>query len=343
MDSLTQMTLGAAVGEAVLGRKVGNKAVLWGAVCGTFPDLDVFIPFGDPVRDFTFHRSFSHSVFVLALLTPFLVWLICKIHPQASTRKKRWFILVWLVFMTHILLDCFTVYGTQVFWPLWNYPVGWGTIFIIDPLYSLPLIIGVIGALVMTRENARGHMLNRVGLVLSSVYLAWSVGAKLYVRSAVQQDLGDLGITYEHLLVSAGPFNTALWRVVVMQRNGGYHEGYFSLLDNHDGTTFTSFRSRNDLLEGLDGHWPLQRLQWFTKGFYKVSRKEGKVVISDLRMGYEPDYVFSYVVGEVDGARVVPVPSKRVRPQRDLGHLFLIWERIWSAGKKQSSSSRVES
>ena len=73
MDSVTQLVLGAAVGEATLGRRVGSRAKLWGAVCGTIPDLDVFIPLGDPVRDFTYHRSFSHSLIVLAALTPLVV------------------------------------------------------------------------------------------------------------------------------------------------------------------------------------------------------------------------------------------------------------------------------
>ena len=63
MDSVTQIALGAAVGEAVLGKKVGNKAVLWGAVAGTIPDLDV-IPgyFMDTVARLDFHRGFSHSI-----------------------------------------------------------------------------------------------------------------------------------------------------------------------------------------------------------------------------------------------------------------------------------------
>ncbi len=56
MDSLTQITLGAAVGESVLGRKVGNRAALVGAICGTLPDLDSFIPYHDAVATVTFHR-----------------------------------------------------------------------------------------------------------------------------------------------------------------------------------------------------------------------------------------------------------------------------------------------
>ena len=120
MDSLTQLTLGAAVGEATLGRQVGNRAILWGAICGTLPDLDVFIPFGDAVRDFTYHRGFSHSLFVLAVLTPAMVWLILKFHPQTAPLRRRWYVLVFLSFFTHIVLDCFTVYGTQIFWPFWH-------------------------------------------------------------------------------------------------------------------------------------------------------------------------------------------------------------------------------
>ncbi len=87
MDSVTQIALGAAVGEAVLGRKIGNRAMLWGAIAGTLPDLDVFVPLGDAVKDFTYHRSASHSLLMLALATPLLVWLINRIHP--SLREHR--------------------------------------------------------------------------------------------------------------------------------------------------------------------------------------------------------------------------------------------------------------
>jgi inner membrane protein len=57
MDSLTQLTFGAACGEVIMGKKVGRKALLWGAVLGTIPDLDVFIPLGGPVNDFVYHNT----------------------------------------------------------------------------------------------------------------------------------------------------------------------------------------------------------------------------------------------------------------------------------------------
>jgi len=98
MDSVTQLALGAAVGEAVLGRKIGYRAALWDGLCGTIPDLDVFIPLADAVRDFTYHRSFSHSLFVLALLTPLLADVIVRIHKNTRGFKWRWYLLVYLTF-----------------------------------------------------------------------------------------------------------------------------------------------------------------------------------------------------------------------------------------------------
>ena len=72
MDSLTHIALGAAVGTAVLGRKVGSRAAAWGAICATLPDFDVLLPYGDPVSDFTFHRAESHSLFWLTVTSPSL-------------------------------------------------------------------------------------------------------------------------------------------------------------------------------------------------------------------------------------------------------------------------------
>jgi len=314
-----------------MGRKVGRKAMLWGAACGTLPDLDVFLPFGDPIKDFTYHRSFSHSIFILSLLTPLIVWLILKLHPKLARYKKGWGALVWCSFMTHILLDCFTVYGTQIFWPFWDYPVGWASIFIIDPLYTVPLLCGVIAALVMSRANDRGYQINRVTLTVTSFYLVWSLSAQAYVTAAVEKSLARQTVPYDKLLVSAGPLNTLLWRIIAQQSDGNYYEGYYSLLDGHSEVTLNRYESRTELLTDLENHWPVERLRWFTKGFLKVSQTDGSVVISDLRMGSEPSYVFSFIVAKTGNPHLRPVPAKRLSADRDLGQLKNVWTRIWSA------------
>ena len=191
MDSLTQLALGAAVGEAALGHRVGRKAALWGGICGTLPDLDVFIPFGDPVADFTFHRSFSHSLLVMALLTPLVVWLIRRLHPRDARHRAGWFALVYLAFATHALLDSCTIYGTQIFWPLDATPMTWGSLFIIDPAFTLPLIIGLIAVALARRNPQRGYRINAAMLALSTAYLCWSFMAKFHVQGVAAESLAE--------------------------------------------------------------------------------------------------------------------------------------------------------
>ncbi len=328
MDSLTQIALGAAVGEAVLGRKVGNRAAAWGALCGTLPDLDVFIPLGDAVRDFTYHRGPSHSLFVLALLTPLLVWLIRRLHPDTADHHRRWYLLVYLTFATHVLLDSFTVYGTQIFWPLLSTPMTWATIFIIDPAYTVPLLAGVTLA-VAARRRGWAQLANTTGLVLSSLYLAWSLGAKLYVQDLAQQSLAARGIQVERLLTTPTPFNTLLWRALAMAPGGDYYEGYYSLLDGGRVIAWQGHTSERRLLDGTGNDWNVRRLQWFTKGYYRVSRKGTDILLTDLRMGLEPDYVFSFKVGEIRNPHsVAAAPPRRVYTARPLAAAGWVWRRI---------------
>jgi inner membrane protein len=328
VDSITQLALGAAVGEAVLGRKVGHKAILWGAVCGTLPDLDVFIPLGDAVSDFTYHRGPSHSLFVLAALTPLIVWLITRFHPQTSGRRLGWYALVYLCFATHVLLDSFTTYGTQILWPLDNTPIAWSTIFIVDPMYTLPLLAGVLSALVMSRNTPRGHRTNALGLVLSSCYLAWSVAAKLQVDRMAHESLSEQGIEHQSFMSMPTPLNTLLWRVVAMDEQG-YHVGYLTLLQDGKDIEFTRYYSNPTLLSDLEGHWPVKRLQWFTKGFYSAHERNRDIVMTDLRMGLEPnDYVFSFKVGEISNPHVIARPGERIVTQWRWERLLQVWQRF---------------
>ncbi len=331
MDSLTQLTLGAAVGEAVAGRQFGRRAMLWGAVCGTFPDLDVFIPLGDAVRDFTYHRSFSHSLFVLALLTPLFVWLILKLHPGTRDHRARWAWLVGLVFLTHVLLDCFTVYGTQIFWPFVTTPVGWSTVFIIDPLYTLPLLVGVLAILVWRGNPAKARRLNRAGLMLSALYLAWTVAAKLEVERTAREALAELDLEGAPLLTTPAPFNSLLWRVLVMT-DAGYLEGFRSMLDGDAPLRFTAHASDSALLRGLETDWTVNRLQWFTRGFYRVREVDNGVVISDLRMGLEPHYVFNFRVARISNPHPEPVVPVQLPGIRDFSRLRWVWSRIGDPG-----------
>jgi inner membrane protein len=330
MDSLTQLALGAAVGEATAGRQVGRRALLWGAILGTLPDLDVFIPLGDAVRDFTYHRSWSHSLLVLLALTPLMVWLILKFHPGTAEQRRRWFVMVYLVFATHVLLDSFTVYGTQIFWPLITTPMTWSTIFIIDPLYTVPLLFGIIAALIAARDRTWGHTVNNLGLVLSSGYLLWTLGAKLHVEQIANKALQQQGIAGTQVLTTPAPFNSLLWRILVVD-DQHYYEGFYSVLDDDPAIRFERHPRALELIEPLSDYWPVQRLRWFTKGFFAAALNGSDVVITDLRMGTEPEYVFRFKVGKMSNPHAQPAAVLQLPGIRNYDRLRWVWARIWDA------------
>lgn len=313
MDSVTQIALGAGVAEAVLGRKVGNKAALVGAICGTLPDLDSFIPYAEAVATVTYHRSFSHSLLVLTAVSPLLAWVVRKCLPHSPATYRQWWWLVFLVLVTHPLLDGFTVYGTQLLWPLVDHAYSGSTIFIIDPAYTLPLGIGVVAALCLARDSRRRWQANGAGLVLSTAYLLWSVVAKFQMEAIIRTQLDEQGIAHGAVLSTPGPFSTILWRFVVMA-DGGYYEAYRSVLDAPHRVDFVFHADQKDLLEPLREHWPVQRLDWFTQGFYAARLQGEHLVLSDLRMGVEGAYTFNYHVASLVGGQLLPVPSTQIGP-----------------------------
>lgn len=377
MDSLTQMALGAAVGTAVLGHKVGPRAALWGAAVGTLPDLDVLVPYGDPVRDFTFHRAESHSLFWLSLAAPALAWPLARWQRVRDAARggahgvgyRDWLLLVWLALVTHPLLDAFTVYGTQLLLPFSDYPVGLGSVFIIDPLYTLPLLGLLVATLLGLRraqepgQARRAQRWNTLGLVVSTLYLAWTVAAQAHVRGEVHRSLATTPLHGGKVLVTPTPFNSLLWRVVVMDHDA-YHEGVHSVLDRGEQVALSRHPTANAMVSGLADAWAVRRLAWFTKGFYaltegapalEVSRRSAgslrqllgavdtayaaelrpavqmPVVMTDLRMGQTPWFVFAFIVAERAAGELRAVPVRQVptvRPPRSA--LPLLWRRIWN-------------
>ena len=329
MDSLSQLALGTAVSLAVMNRRTAVwKAALWGAVAGTLPDLDVLIDQGSAIHNMVLHRSESHALFWLTLFSLPFAALVARLHGEWGL-LRRWWLAIWLVLLTHPLLDTMTVYGTQLALPFSNYPLGVGSVFIIDLFYTLPLIVGVVWVLV-THGGHRGHLgqkANAVGLLVSTAYLAWGFTAQHQVTQIARASLSQQGIAVEHLLVTPTPFNTVLWRVVAVDGDG-YHEGFYSLLDKQPTITFDRFPRGNALaaeLQGVDG---VQRLVAFTKGFYKLEERAGRLLITDLRMGQEPNYSFTFAVAERRSPLLVLAEPEQIPMAFDIPRsLDWLWRR----------------
>jgi len=329
MDSLTQLTFGAACGEAVLGQKVGRKALVWGAVLGTLPDLDVFISLGGPVNDFVYHRGFSHSLTLLAFLSPIIAWLITKIHPDTKRYYRGWVLHAFIVLEASVLLDLLTIYGTQILWPFDTTPMAIPVLFIIDPLFTLPVFAGVLTTLVLKRNRSLGHRLNSVGLFLSLAYLVWAFGAGEFVERRVKEKLARQEVSYSQLVSSPAPFTTLLWRVVGIEKDR-YFETYFSLFDQNTPLSVDFYPRNLALMNGIEEHPPVVKLKWFTRGYYALSTVDENVVMTDLRMGSEPDYVFRFKVARLSDRHPHPIDDERLKTTRDWRGLAWVWKRIWN-------------
>lgn len=324
MDSLTQITLGAAVSVAVMGRRTAVwKAALWGAVAGTLPDLDVFVDFGDAVLNMVRHRGESHSLFYLTLLSPLLAWLVSRIHGEAAL-FKAWWLALWLVLVTHPLLDTMTVYGTQLLMPFSNHPFGVGSVFIIDPAYTVPLIVGVVAALRL--QNVRGLRWNAAALGLSTLYLGWSVLVQQHVQSVARASLQAQGISVQGLLVTPSPFNTVLWRLVATTPER-YYEGFYSLLDSQPKVRWTAHPRGAELLTEHASDPSVQRIAAFSKGFFSLGQANGRVVLTDLRMGQEPAYTFRFDLGTPPALGDQAPVQVSTRPDIERA-LPWLWDRI---------------
>lgn len=316
MDSLSQIALGAAVGVAAMGRRTAVwKAALWGAVAGTLPDLDVLIDHGDPIRNMVLHRAETHAPFWLTLFSLPMALAVARLQGDMAL-WRRWWLAIWLVLITHPLLDAMTVYGTQLALPFSNHPFGVGSIFIIDPLYTLPLLAGTGWALAR-RGLGRALAANAAGLLLSTAYLGWSVVAQQQVERIARASLAAQGIAVERLLVTPAPFNTLLWRVVAVTGDG-YHEGFRSLLDAAPLMLFDRFDRGTALMPEVRAIDGVQRIAAFSKGFYKLQQAGDRVVVTDLRMGQEPAYIFSFAVAERRSAAVPLARPEQIGTRIDI-------------------------
>lgn len=329
MDSITHLFYGGAIAAAIAPRQHRRAALLAGAVLNTLPDLDVFpLRFFDPVTEMTWHRGMTHSWFVL----PFVAWAIWAFFRRRDGRvaedPQRWFWAIFVCLMAHPLIDSFTVYGTQLFWPLPMKPLMWSSLFIVDPLFTLPWFVAcVVAWFAPERPLAQRALI--AGVALGAAYVRWSLAAKFAVEREADRALAKIGLEDAPRFSVPMPFNTLLWRVVAMTPQG-FVEGERSLLADRGPMRFRAYASDTLVLAETRDFAAVRRLGWFNHHFQKAEVRDGRLVLSDLRMGSEPDYSFRFTVAERDGAswrEIAPVQLQW--PWQARRRLPEVWHRIW--------------
>ncbi len=334
MDSLSQIVLGASVQGAVLGKYQGRKAYLYGAMLGTLPDLDVFIRYGDPVSNMTYHRGFSHSLFVLTAVGLGGAWLISRYHQWRNLplpySTRRLALAMTLALTTHPILDSFTVYGTQLLWPLQDplqiTPISIASIFIIDPLYTLPLLIAMIIGLVRGRKLsifkigllANCQRLAVWMLIVSSSYLMLSLGLKYYAQGQAEQTLAAANVDNIVRIKTMPVLPTILmWRTLAEDEQNRFIELRGSILDSRLPeyrylTQYADSQSIQAAIPQTNQHYA-KRLNWFSGDWtgYRTQKfssdstqgftpNNEQLVVDDLRMMAGDTAFFSFVLATKD-------------------------------------------
>lgn len=393
MDSLTQIILGAAVGEVVAGRKIGNRAMLWGAIAGTIPDLDVMVGslFMNEINGLAFHRAITHSIF-FAIVFSFLIsyytnWLYSNGHHKKrgykmlatgsgilfmalasaglifisktlggtvgmivsavftlglvsyfgarlvkgylNTEQEKidigywsWYKLFFWAIFTHPLLDCFTVYGTQLFAPFSNYRVALNNISVADPAYTFPFLICLMVASLIARRydkesnndidksfklswanyKLRSYV-NAAGIIISSLYMGWTFYNKAKINKVMEQTLSDQNIEYSRYMTGPTILNNLLWSATA-ETDSSFYTGLYSFYDEDPTFKLFEIPKNHGLIDYESDDKVVNTLKWFSKDYYSIMRrKDGLLQINDMRYGTfdgenvdEDSYIFRFVV-----------------------------------------------
>lgn len=317
MDSLTQIVLGAAVADRIGGSKISNRSFIYGAIIATIPDLDVVLgKWMDPIDALTLHRGWSHSILFFILLSLILSIPIHFIEKRNGMSYQKVLMMVFLCLFTHSLLDAFTSWGTQLFWPL-EYRVALKSIFVVDPLYTIPLIITLVMAFrIKKNDDYRKKWINR-GFYISTGYLVLALCMKTFILYHFKNDLQEKNIKYQDIIIKPSPMNIILWHCNV-KLNDGFLLADYSLLDKS--SIMYDFYKNNAYIDSDIINLPkVQQLISISEGWYTIDKTNDGWIFNDLRFGllypysdeYPKSFIFSYHISlQDDKYTLQPVDNK---------------------------------
>ena len=298
MDNLTHTLIGASIASLLMGRRGGTRVLVAGAVIANLPDIDIFIPHANIIDTMTYHRGFTHSLIVETLVAPVIAWGAGYLVPVARERRLRFLLMVWLCLTTHALLDSLTTYGTQLFWPLnAGPPVALASIFIIDPLFTLLLLLGVLMLVLRRKRPDKGMPAHRAFFSAAMIYLAIGIAGHMSVRARAAE---NPAFQKSRIFVQPAPLTILYWQVLGLE-DGHYVTGLTSVVPTCPIGAIGHFERTPEPPAGVQLSHSVKRLEWFTGGFYGFTTQNGRLAVTDLRIGVPPAFGFSFDIAEKRG------------------------------------------
>lgn len=333
MDTLTHIVLGATTGDALLGKKLGKKAMLIGAIAQIIPDLDFIAYFWtNPSENLLAHRGFTHSLLFLVIVTLFLAALMFRFERRNQLSFKKWSFFIGFEIAIHLFVDVFNAYGTGLLEPFSHQRFSLHTMFVADPFFSFaPAIAAVV--LFLKKRNARGRAFwQKFGIIIPLIYLGYCSVNKTIVDGDVKKILSKKNINHQSVLTTPTPLNNWLWYIAV-KSDSGFYIGYRSVFDRNEDFEIHYFPQEKGLLESVADKEEMQKLIRFSQGYYVVQQWHDTIVFNDLRFGqivgwHDPKehFVFHYFLQEKGGNEIVLQRGRFAK--WDLNTLQSLWRRI---------------
>jgi inner membrane protein len=312
LDSLTHIALGACVGEAFFERGFGKKAMLWGALAQSIPDVDFLASFWMGTADnLLAHRGFTHSILFAIIIIPVMAMAADKIHKPHNIRFSRWLLFFTAEVFLHLLLDGYNNYGVGWLEPFSHVRYSFNAIYVADFFFSIWPGIAFVVLLLLNRYSPRRKFWWKFGMIIPFLYLGYCTINKIKINSDVKEILARQHISYTKYFTTPAPLQNWLWYVVA-GNDSGYHVGFRSLFDSQKEITFEYFPRNDSLLRAVADHEDLQKLIRFSQGFYTIEKYSDTLVFNDLRFGQilgwqnpKGRFVFHYYLQHPDDNKLV--------------------------------------
>ncbi len=330
MDSLTHIALGACVGEAFFERGFGKKAMIWGALAQSIPDIDFVAGlWTSPAGDLLAHRGFTHSILFALLIIPAFALTADKIHRPHNIAFRTWILFFAAEVFMHLFIDAFNNYGIGWFEPFSHARYSFNTIYVADPFFSLWPGIALLMLLLLKRYSPKRRFWWRFGLILPFAYLGYCTVNKLTIDRDVRQAFARQQINHERYFTTPAPLQNWLWYVVA-GNDSGYHVGFCSLFDSRKDIQFTYFPRNDSLLKPIAQDEELHKLIRFSEQFYTVEKWNDTLVFNDLRFGQiigwekpKERFVFHFFLQYPDGNKMVVQRGRFTGWNRQVAKNFL--------------------
>ena len=289
MDPCTQGILGVTLACSVANKNSVKVASICGLTGGLAPDLDILITStDDPLLFIEYHRHFSHSL-IFVPLGALIISLFLFLFFKKNYSFKEIYLYSSLGMLTHGLLDSFTSYGTNLFWPFSNSRVAWNVISIIDPIYTFILLFFLV--LFFLRKKI---FLIRMGLFLSIFYLGFGFIKHDQVKKYVKELAEVRKHKIERLILNPTIGNNILWRTVYQAGENYYIDAVYmpiSKMPSHKEGKIIKFIDKETIFPELSNtskqRQDIKRFSYFSQDYIYL-HPEHKNVIADLRYGTLP-------------------------------------------------------